>query len=178
MKIITSVWATNFTTASMNMGTVGFVLIETDEGEQRLYVGIGQGKDEQEDEQHIASWGTRIEDGNPIYKLIYLVARSMLTNSQLIVTSGYGANTKLPFVQLESPILDRPMQFSPEEARSIAKDLIESAEFAESESFIVGFFRDHMDADNKMTSALLVAFRKWRNDHREDPLSSSPLEDV
>lgn len=175
MKIITSVWATNFTTTQ---GTIGFVLIENDEGVQRLVVGLGYGESEEADSQFIAEWGTPIEDGNPIYKMIYLVARSFSENGSIDITSGYGMNTKLPFVQVESRLLDRPMQFSPTEARRIALDLIESAEYAETEAFIVGFFRDEMQADSKMTIGVLAAFRKWRNEHREDPPANNPMESV
>ncbi|HRJ75350.1 MAG TPA: hypothetical protein PLX90_05090 [Anaerolineales bacterium] len=50
---------------------------------------------------------------------------------EFLISSGFGANTKKPFVEMESPNLDKPVQLTPSDAREIAKALLEAAEAAE-----------------------------------------------
>ena len=85
----------------------------------------------------------------------------------LVVSPGYGHNTKSPFVQIESAEMDHPIQILPEEARAFALNILEAADGAESDAFIVEFFGGEMQQDPQMVAALLVAFRKYRNDHHK-----------
>lgn len=80
--------------------------------------------------------------------------------------SGYGANTRQPFVDL---LIDdrKPIQLSPEEARSIARDLIEAAEAAEQDGFLVEWGAESFGGDQRAAAALLLEFRKWREARRE-----------
>lgn len=96
----------------------------------------------------------------------------------LVVSSGYGANTKKPFITIESADIDKPIQLSPADARSFALNILEAADGAESDGFIVEFFKDEMGQDENTVGHLLIAFRKWRNEHRETPTPSEPAEDL
>jgi hypothetical protein len=86
----------------------------------------------------------------------------------MIITSasGYGANTRQPFVDLL--IGDRkPIQLSPDEARSIARDLIEAAEAAEQDAFLVEWGAESFGGDRNAATVLLLEFRKWRDARRK-----------
>lgn len=96
----------------------------------------------------------------------------------LFVSSGYGANTKKPFITIESADIDKPIQLSPADARSFALNILEAADGAESDGFIVEFFKDEMGQDENTVGHLLIAFRKWRNEHRETSAPSQPAEDL
>lgn len=81
----------------------------------------------------------------------------------MIITSasGYGANTRQPFVDLR--IGDRkPIQLSPDEARSVARDLIEAAESAEQDAFLIEWGAESFGGDRRAATVLLLEFRKWR----------------
>jgi len=77
------------------------------------------------------------------------------------VTSGYGANTKLPFVSIQ--IGDRkPFQLVPEEARRVAALLYECADAAESDAFLVSWLTTRIGADLAQAATILAEFRAWR----------------
>ena len=80
----------------------------------------------------------------------------------ILVSSGFGANTNEPFVQIEMEELDRPKQMSPNEARALALNLLECADAAESDGFLVGFFRDELKQDRQGIAVILNDFRKYR----------------
>lgn len=80
----------------------------------------------------------------------------------ILVTSGYGANTNQPFVQVEAEELDRPLQMSPNEARALAVNLLEAADAAETDGYLVGFFRDELKQDRQGIAVILSNFRKYR----------------
>jgi len=86
----------------------------------------------------------------------------------LITTaSGYGANTKQPFVDLL--IGDRkPLQLSPDEAREIALRLVEATESAEQDAFLVEWGTESFGGDQRAAAALLLEFRKWREARRKE----------
>lgn len=174
MKII----ASSFTKEMSDAGAkVGFVLAQDDQGVNRLYVGIGTGSVVQADEQWIAKWGNEITDDSPIFKMLYAAARSYADNSMMLVKSGYGWNTQKPFVELESSHLDKPLQMSPAEARGVGINLFEAADSAESEAFLIHFFKG-MDLNKNVVGSLLMDFRKFRDEHREDPPKSTPAEEL
>jgi hypothetical protein len=84
----------------------------------------------------------------------------------ILVTAGYGGNTNQPFVQVEGEAIDGPIQLSPQEARAFAMTLLESADAAESDGFIVEFMRKELKADHEHTMVLLKEFRKFRQNAR------------
>ena len=85
--------------------------------------------------------------------------------SAITSSSGYGYNTKQPFVNLL--IGDRkPVQLSPEEARSVARQLTEAAEAAEQDAFLVEWGSEAL-GDERTAAALLMQFRKWRKERQQ-----------
>ncbi len=81
------------------------------------------------------------------------------------VSSGYGANTKRPFVAVQ--IGDRkPYQWSPDEARRIAALLLECADAAEGDAFVVEWFTTKAGLELRQVAALLNDFRLSRERHR------------
>jgi len=84
------------------------------------------------------------------------------------VSSGYGANTKRPFVAVQ--IGDRkPSQWSPDEARRVAALLLECADAAEGDGFIVEWFTEKAGLELPQVGALLRDFRTSREQWREQP---------
>lgn len=174
MKIITSKWATNMTSQNAN-SSIGFVLVENEKGVHKLYVGNGVGLDEKADEVNIAEWGTEISEGSPIYQLMYATARGFQGDKGMVVSCGYGANTKEPYVELENSHLDQPLRISPEDARGLGISLFEAADFAESEAFLMNFFKNMEMADEE-SAMILFSFRKYRDENRKPNTPSTPAE--
>jgi hypothetical protein len=79
-----------------------------------------------------------------------------------LVSSGYGGNTKRPFVQIQHPAIDRPLTISPNEARALALNIMECADAAESDGFLVEFFKGEMEQPDQTIAYLLVQFREYR----------------
>lgn len=77
------------------------------------------------------------------------------------VTSGYGHNTRRPFVEIRGP---KRATMSPEEARDLGMNLIQAAEAAESESdgFLVEFVLEQIGGEMEQAAGLLQMFREWR----------------
>jgi len=85
--------------------------------------------------------------------------------SVITSSSGYGYNTKQPFVNLL--VGDRkPIQLSPDEARSVARQLTEAAEAAEQDAFLVEWGTEAL-GDERTAAALLMQFRKWREERQQ-----------
>lgn len=81
------------------------------------------------------------------------------------ITTGYRANTKEPFVEMNVP--KRRIQMSPENARDLALNLLQAAEAAYSDAFLVEFYRDALQAEEELTAGVLIEFRKWRETKQE-----------
>lgn len=82
------------------------------------------------------------------------------------VTSGYGAITREPFVQVN--IEDREIvKMSPENARDLALSLLRASEAAYSDAFLIEFVKDRLGGDDSMAGVILLEFRKWRNTEQE-----------
>lgn len=75
------------------------------------------------------------------------------------VTSGYGHNTRRPFVELQGP---PKATMSPEEARDLGMNLIQAAEAAESDFFLVEFVLEQVGGEMAQAAGLLQIFREWR----------------
>ena len=86
------------------------------------------------------------------------------------VTSGYGGNTRQPFVEIHTDKLKEKehLQLSPEEARDLAQNILEAAEAAEQDAFIFEFHRDLMNGDENVAANMLIQFRKWRDEHGQN----------
>ena len=85
------------------------------------------------------------------------------------VSSGYGARTRQPFVALQ--IGDRkPYQWSPAEARRVAILLLECAEAAEGDAFLVEWFIEEFELAPPQVGELLTKFResRQRRDERNE----------
>lgn len=101
----------------------------------------------------------------------------MLEYKTINVTSGYGGNTRQPFVEIKDERLKEPMQLSPEEALDLALNLLEAAEAAEQDAFIFEFHAQLGAEREESTSGqrsdqigamVLHQFRKWRDDHGQN----------
>ena len=90
-----------------------------------------------------------------------------MSNNQrtVMVTGGYGGNTRKPYVAVEfgGDPPETILQMSPEEARRLGMNLIACAEASESDAFLVEFVTQELKSDDKHAVILLQAFRKFRN---------------
>lgn len=95
----------------------------------------------------------------------------------VLVSSIYGIKTRLPLVVLKvcdvaGEAVHEIGQFDPKEARDLARLLMEAAEAAEQDAFIVEFamevFAAKEEPEEKLATAsrLLAEFRKWRQTYR------------
>jgi hypothetical protein len=86
------------------------------------------------------------------------------------VTSGYGHNTRQPFVQIQMEYpKDHPLQLEPNEARDLAANLLQAAEAAEQDAFIFEFHSTlGGERDDKLGAGVLFQFREWRNKHGQN----------
>jgi hypothetical protein len=90
----------------------------------------------------------------------------------LSVSSGYGQNTKQPFVTLAlaSPVetANPAAQLLTSQAREIAMQILEAADAAESDGFVVGWLGDVADLNEAQAAALLQEFRAYRDARRKE----------
>lgn len=84
--------------------------------------------------------------------------------SSITVSTGYSLNSKKPFVMLVSEDHKLELQMSPEEAADFAHTLLESAEAALQDAFLVEFLQQTLGSDNPnaMIAAVIGKFRDWR----------------
>ena len=90
-----------------------------------------------------------------------------MTDSSILVTAGYGANTKRPFVMMQSEAIDRPIQLSPAEARELASNLFQAAEAAEGDQLIVEFATDTLGFEVPEAAQLIIHMRELRKKNRK-----------
>lgn len=88
------------------------------------------------------------------------------------VTSGYGGNTRQPYVEINAEFLKAPLQIAPEEARDLAMNLLEAAEASEQDAFIFEFHSDLIDdpvsEKENIGASMLIEFRKWRDKYGQN----------
>lgn len=85
----------------------------------------------------------------------------------ITVTSGFGHNTRQPFVQMLIFRADWMTQMSPAKARELALNLMACADAAESDGFLVGFLQTVIGVDDMSKIAdVLSHFREYREAHR------------
>lgn len=90
-----------------------------------------------------------------------------MSDTTILVTAGYGANTKRPFVMLEADVLDRPLQLSVAEARDLAGNLLQAAEAAEGDQRIVEFATDTLGFEVPEAAQLIIHMRELRKKNRK-----------
>ncbi len=90
----------------------------------------------------------------------------MRTLDDFLITSGYGAETREPFVQLNFNDL-AVAKMSPENARDLAVLLLRASDAAYSDAFLVEFVKEKLGGDDSMAGVILLEFRKWRNTEQE-----------
>lgn len=87
------------------------------------------------------------------------------------VESGYGYNTQQPFIEIKDERIKpgEKIQLSPEEARDLAMNLLEAAEAAEQDAFIIDYVKKQIvspgtskEESDKMAAGFLFEFREWR----------------
>lgn len=88
------------------------------------------------------------------------------------VSSGYGHNTDKPFVEvgLANPTesANPAVQMLTHQARAIALQILEAADAAESDGFIVSFLRSVADLREEQLGQVLVQFRAYRDAQRTE----------
>lgn len=84
----------------------------------------------------------------------------------IFVQSGFGHNTQQPFVEVVIHAADWSTQMSPANARELAFNLLQCADAAESDGFLVGFLRQRIGVDNmRAVAGVLVEFRDYRAEY-------------
>jgi hypothetical protein len=81
-------------------------------------------------------------------------------SGEYLVTTGYGAKAKEPYVEVEAPQLR--VQMTPENARALALNLLQAAEAAYSDAFLVEFTVYAAGGSMNEAAGLLIEYRKWR----------------
>lgn len=87
---------------------------------------------------------------------------SGMKEGTVLVTSGYGGNTRQPFVEVTLPG-HKSMQFDPQSARDLALSLLEGAEAAEQDAFLVEFSMKEFGVSLAQAGTLLVKARESRD---------------
>lgn len=94
----------------------------------------------------------------------------------ITVTTIYGHKHKKPIVEIRLP-RDKPdtpkarrnmVQLTIEEARDLAMNILQAAESAVQDAFVVEFFLE-LGIEEQRIGALLSAFRERRHDRQDDP---------
>lgn len=99
------------------------------------------------------------------------------TLGQVFVSSGFGMNTREPFVAIEMPGHE-PIQFGVDEARFVAHLLLEACEAAEQDGALTEWIRtmyaaEPEDEQNKMAAAMLNEIRAFREMRRRKARTTS-----
>lgn len=89
--------------------------------------------------------------------------------TEISVTSGFGHNTQQPYVQMIIQRADWMTQMTPETARELAFNLLQAADGAESDGFLINFLRSRVGVEDMRTIAtILVEFREYREKRRRE----------
>ncbi len=92
------------------------------------------------------------------------------TEHMISIASGYGHATKEPFVtfSMANPeeTANPTIQMQSDQARQIAFRILEAADAAESDGFIVEWLAGTADMSDSQVGALLSEFRDWREKRR------------
>ena len=81
------------------------------------------------------------------------------------VVSGYGATTRVPYIELRLP--ERlPIQLEIDEARIVGQMILESCEAAEQDAFLVEWAMEQFDLSIGQAATVLHEYRAWREKRR------------
>jgi hypothetical protein len=90
----------------------------------------------------------------------------------LSISSGWGHNTQQPYVTiaLANPqeTANPAVQIASSQARQIAFQILEAAEAAEQDGFIVNFAMQHIGVPIEHAGGLLNEYRAWRERRRNE----------
>ena len=89
-----------------------------------------------------------------------------------MVESGYGIDTREPFVEIRFE--GARAQISPEEATDLALSILQAAESAWSDAFLVEYLQSAVGLDLKQAAQILAPFRTWRLERRALDEGSEP----
>lgn len=84
------------------------------------------------------------------------------------VTTLYGRNTQEPIVEVTFPKNKNRVQLTVPEARDLAMNILQGAESALQDAFIIDFCKT-LDIDDRAAAAMLQQFRLMRRDRQSDP---------
>lgn len=88
-----------------------------------------------------------------------------LAPTSINVVSGFGYHTQSPFV--EFTLNTEKTQMTPAKAREIAGMLLEAAEAAEADGFVVTFMQTSAGLTPAQAGSLLLQFRDYRTQERK-----------
>lgn len=84
------------------------------------------------------------------------------------VSSGFGHNTQAPYVQVLIKRADWMTQMPPAKARDLAFNLLQAADAAESDGFLIGFLQKTIGVkDMSAIVSVLVQFREYREQQQK-----------
>ena len=78
------------------------------------------------------------------------------------VSTGFGHRTRQPYVQVLIEAADFMTQMAPADARALAINLLQAAEAAEGDAFLISFLRRKVGANDEAVAGILQEFRNWR----------------
>lgn len=81
------------------------------------------------------------------------------------VASMFGHATRWPLVSVK--LRDVSVQVTPLKAREMAMMLLEAAEAAEGDGFVVTFFEEQIGVDEEIAAQAMLAFRRFRQECAE-----------
>lgn len=122
--------------------------------------------DVQEEREYHQAWGER----QALQKVREMLGGDTVIEEQGVtfeVSSGFGHNTQAPYVQVLIKKADWMTQMPPADARRVAFNLLACADAAESDGFLIGFFRKEIGIeDMRVIAGLLVQFREYRQEQQ------------
>lgn len=90
------------------------------------------------------------------------------------VSSGYGANTKMPYVQMLDHHLDWMTQMEAHSARELGLNMIAAAEAAETDGFMMNWVMDTIGVERDQAAGLLIGLREYRENYFKGGGGSEP----
>ena len=81
------------------------------------------------------------------------------------VTSGFGANTRQPFVEVEVVPTEFSIKMSPSDATRLALNLLQAAEAARTDGWLIDYLTGTAGLTDQQMQVVLVEFRQWRATH-------------
>ena len=94
--------------------------------------------------------------------------------SEIIAESIVSQATREPFVKLSWDTTTQQAQLTPEQARQLSSAILESAEAAEQDAFLIWFLTKKIGSDDALATATLREYRKWREE-RNEQLPQEPV---